>query len=140
MTYYLWLGIAAIAGAVEAFSLSLLTMWFVLGGIAAFFAGLAGASEPLQIAVFLAVSISTFVGLRPVALKYRTRKTAADPTPVGQVGRVVKAIGGSGRPGRVLTPDQVSWVALSADGSPIETDAQVRVVDHQSIKLIVERI
>ena len=42
--------------------------------------------------------------------------------------------------GRVETPDHMTWAALSADGSVLPEGTRVRVVDQQSIKLVVERI
>ena len=110
MSPYVWLIIAAVMAVVEIVSLSLITIWFVAGGIAAFLAGFFGADLAVQIVVFLVVSV------------------------------VVEAISGEPGAGRVETADHMTWAALSADSSPIEKGARVRVVDQKSVRLIVERI
>ena len=136
----IWLGIALLAAIVEAFSLGLVTMWFVVGALAAFGVAFAGGELWLQLVVFLVVSIACLVLLRPIILKYRKRGAALESSPVGTSAVVVEDIDPAAMKGRVETPDHMTWAALSADGSAIESGVQVKVVDQQSVKLVVERI
>lgn len=124
----------------EMLSQSLITIWFVAGGIAAFAAGFLGADIVVQVVVFLVVSIVCLVLLRPLIMKHRTIGEAHEPTPVGLEAVVVERIDAAALTGRIETPDHMTWAALSADGESIEPGARVRVVDQRSVKLIVERM
>ena len=140
MNPYVWLVIAAVMAVVEIASLSLITIWFVAGGIAAFLAGFFGADLTVQIVVFLVVSFACLALFRPLAMKHRAIGESHESTPVGQEAVVVEAISGEPGVGRVETADHMTWAALSADGLPIEEGARVRVIDQKNIKLVVERI
>ena len=139
MSPYVWLVIAAVMAVVEVVSLSLITVWFVAGGLVAFAVGFAGGGLLAQAIAFLAVSLVCLLLFRPLALKHRKLGESHESTPVGQGARVVEAISAD-EPGRVETPDHMTWVALSANGEPLEVGARVRVTGQDSIKLIVERI
>ena len=139
MSPFVWLGVAAVMGVVEIVSLSLITMWFVVGALVAFAANLLGADLFMQIVVFLIVSVACLVGLRPVFVKYRDRGKREEPTVVGRTAVVCEELDDKGLTGRVETDDRMTWAARSADGSVIPVGAVVRVVGQESVKLIVER-
>ncbi len=140
MSPYVWLGVAVVMAVIEAMSMGLITIWFVAGGLAAFLAALLGTSLPIQIVVFLVVSLTCLALFRPLIMKHRAIGESHESTPVGQEAIVVEAIGGEPGAGRVETGDHMTWAALSSDGLPIEVGAHVRVINQKSIKLIVERI
>ena len=140
MSPWIWLGIAVVMAIIEAASLGFITVWFVIGGIVAFIANWCGASLLLQIILFLAVSVVLLLVLRPFAMRYRNRGPSKEPTPVGGIATVVETIPAGGGTGRVATTDRMTWTAISSDGSEIPEGTQVRIVNHESIKLIVERI
>ncbi len=137
---YIWLIVAVVAAVIEAVSVSLITVWFVIGGIVAFFIGFFGGSMVVQLVAFLVVSLASLALLRPVVLKYRKHGESHEQTFIGTTAVVVEPIDPEAMTGRVETPDRVTWTALSADGSAIPSGAQVRVVDQKSIKLVVERV
>ena len=139
MSPFVWLGVAAVMGVVEIVSLSLITMWFVVGALVAFVASLLGADLVVQLVVFLVVSVACLVGLRPVFVKYRDRGKQEEPTHVGQTAVVVEDVDNEGLTGRVETDNRMTWAARSADGSFIPQGAVVRIVGQESVKLIVER-
>lgn len=136
---YAWLAIAAIAAVAEVLSLSLITVWFVAGALAAFLAGLAGASTLVQLVVFLVISVACLALFRPLALKYRKKGAAEEPTLVGQTVVVCEDIDNDRMVGRVETSDRMTWAARSIDGLPIAKGENAVVVSQESIKLIVER-
>ena len=140
MGMYIWLIVAAVMALIEVFTLTLITVWFVVGGLAAFVAAFLGASLTVQIVVFAVVSIACIVLFRPLVMKHRSIGEANEASPVGSIGVVVERIPGGRETGRVETDDRMSWAALSADGAPIEVGERVRIVDQKSVKLIVERI
>ncbi len=140
MDWALWIVVAVVMALIEALSLGMFTMWFVVGAIAALVAQLLGFGAVVQIVVFLVVSVVLLVALRPYALKYRNRGEAAEPNLIGQSARVIIDIPADGTPGRVETADRMTWAALSATGEAIEFGARVHIVGQESIKLLVERI
>ncbi len=140
MGYALWVVVALIMALVEALSLGLFTMWFVVGALAALVVQLLGFGLAEQIVVFLVVSVVLLVALRPYAVKHRNRGEAAEPSVIGQSARVVIDIPAGGEPGRVETADRMTWAALSVTGEAIEFGVRVRIVGQESIKLLVERI
>lgn len=133
-----WLVIAVVMAVIEAGTSGLVTMWFVVGALAAFACAYAGAGFAAQLVVFLAVSVACLVLLRPVILRHRNVGPSAEPSVVGQGARVIERIG-AGETGRVETPDHMSWAARSADGKAVEVGETVRIVGQESITLIVER-
>ena len=140
MSPYWWLAIAALMAVIELASQGLITVWFVAGAVVAFIAGMLGASLVVQVVVFLVVSLACLALLRPLIMKHRKIGERHEPTLVGQQAVVVETIDPHAQTGRVETPDHMTWSALSADESPIEAGAQVRVVEQRSIKLVVERM
>ena len=137
---WVWLVIAAVMAVAEVTSVSLITVWFVIGGLAAFAADMLGMPVWAQLVIFIVVSVACLVLIRPIAMKYRKQGSNNEHSPVGGTGIVTEAIDASGLTGRVELSDHVSWSARSADGQPIEVGAHVRVVRTESIKLIVERV
>ena len=117
--------------------MTFVTVWFVVGALAAFIAALLGAHIAVQIVVFVAVALLCLVLLRPVVLKHRNRGDSREVTPVGLVAVVTEPIDNSSGAGRVETPDHMSWAAISADGRPIEVGTRVSVVEQRSVRLVV---
>ena len=116
MSPFIWLAVAAVMAVVEVVSFGLITMWFVIGALAAFAANLLGADLLVQIVVFLVVSVVCLVALRPVFVKYRDRGKQEEPTHVGQTAVVVEDVDNEGLTGRVETDNRMTWAARSADG------------------------
>ena len=137
---FFWLGIAVLAAVVEMVSVSLITVWFVVGALAAFFVGYFGGSIVAQLVTFLVISLACLALLRPVILKYRKRGEQHEPTLIGKQALVVEPVGGLNAGGRIRTQDGVTWTAFSTDGCSIEAGAQVRIVRQESIKLFVEKV
>lgn len=140
MPMYFWLVVAAVMAAAEAVSMALITMWFVVGALAAFVAEFLGAPFMAQVIVFLLFSIASLVLVRPIALKHRSIGERHEFTLVGQRALVVERIDDEALTGRVETSDHMTWAARSVDGSCIEVDTIVSVVAQESITLVVEPI
>lgn len=139
MSPFVWLGVAAVMAVVEVASLSLITMWFVVGALVAFVVNLLGVDPLVQIGVFLVVSVLCLIVLRPVFVKYRARGQQEEPTVIGLTAIVCEDINNDRLVGRVETPDHMTWAARSANGAPISAGENVVVVGQESVKLIVER-
>ena len=148
MYWLIWIGIAIVMAIIEIATTTLITIWFFIGGLAAAVAAYFGAGLTLQIILFIVLSLATLALFRPLIMKHRA-SNVIDPsspigrgeaTPLGQQAVVVEAIDNTAGKGRVETPDRMSWVALSEDGSPIPLGARVAIVDVQSVKLVVKEL
>lgn len=139
MSPFIWLVVAAVMAVVEVLSLGLITMWFVIGSLAAFLANLLGFDIVVQLVVFFVVSIVCLIVLRPVFVKYRKHGEKEEPDVVGQTALVVEDVDNERLVGRVQTANRMTWAAKSADNSVIPTGETVVIQSRESIKLIVER-
>ena len=136
-----WLLIAFVLLAVEFVTLGLTTIWFAGGALAAFLVGLIGFGLPVQVGVFVAVSVILVLFTRPLAAKYlnaRTTRTNVDSL-YGKTALVTEAIDNRQSVGMVKL-DGVAWTARSADGTAIPAGATVRVEKVQGVKLLVSVI
>ncbi|MBE5922199.1 MAG: NfeD family protein [Lachnospiraceae bacterium] len=137
----LWLILILVLLAIEIASLGLLTIWFMLGALAAFFVALAGGQIWLQVIVFIIVSILTLIGLRPIATKYinaKTEKTNVE-TMVGKTVRVVERVDNIAGTGRVVIGG-MEWMARSVDVNVMLEVDQLGVVERvEGVKLILKK-
>jgi len=141
--YQLWLTAAIILVIVEICTASFGSICFAIGaGFSALVAGLGG-SVVWQILVFVAVSLLTFIFLRPAVIRWlegksKEVKTNADAL-IGRKGIVSERIDASQHLGRVAI-DGDDWKAVSIDGSFIEKGTSVEIVNRDSLILTVKRL
>jgi len=136
----IWILIAVIFAVVEAFTLGLTTIWFAAGGVGACVIALLGGPLPLQLAVFLAVSIILLYFTRPLAEK--KLKVGHEKNNIEQlidrtclVTSVIKPY----QPGQVKL-DGLTWTAaVNENKETLEKGELVRIVRIEGVKLIVER-
>lgn len=137
-----WLAVIIIAAVVEAAVPSLVSIWFVPGGIAAFIASLLDAELWLQIVLFIVVSCIALIATRPLVKKFHSRKlvsTNADMV-VGETAVVAEKIENLTGEGRVNVLGK-SWSARSADpDTVIQAGDKVKVERIEGVKLIVRPI
>ncbi|NQU36709.1 MAG: NfeD family protein [Actinobacteria bacterium] len=67
---WIWIGIAAVLGVIELFTLELIFIMFAAGALGAGVAGALGAGPPLQILVAAAVSAIGLLVVRPIGMRY----------------------------------------------------------------------
>ena len=135
---WVWLGVTALAAFVEAVTMTLVSVWCVVGGLVAVFAAYFGASVPTQLLLFLGVSILTAAVVRPLAKKY------ADPHKVatnadrllGMEAKVTEDIDNARSSGAVYV-DGKTWTARSTDGGRISAGETVEIARMEGVKLIV---
>lgn len=136
---FVWLGVTILAAVVEAIVPSLVSVWFVPGGIAALIISLLGGPVWFQILFFLGVSMACLTFTRPLAkrlLDHRRERTNADRV-VGATGIVIQDIDNVMSAGRVTVMGG-SWSARSLlpDGK-IEAGTKVRIERIEGVKLMV---
>ena len=136
----IWLVLMIVFIAMEAVTVQLISTWFAVGSLAAMVVSLLGGEIWLQITVFFTVSIVLLILLWPLARKHLKPKlvaTNADAL-VGRICSVTEQIDPV-EGGRVKLGD-VTWRANSQSGEQIPVGAQVKILQIQGAKVVVEMI
>ena len=140
--YQYWLIAAIILVIVEICTAGFGSICFAIGaGFAALAAGL-GASFTWQIVIFAALSLVTFIFLRPVVIRFLEKKskdvkTNADAL-IGRKGVVSERIDAQQHTGRVAV-DGDDWKAVLEDGLVIEKGEEVVITHRESIIVTVRK-
>lgn len=134
-----WLVIAVIFAVSEALTVGLITIWFSGGALVALIAALLGASVPVQIILFLVVSVLLLVTTRKLfvnQLKTGKTKTNVDAL-VGEEAKVLAEIKPF-EPGSVRLKGQ-EWTAVAKDDDlTIGAGEVVKVVAIDGVKAVVK--
>ena len=144
MDYYYWLIAAIVLVIVEILTAGFGSICFALGAaLAALAAGLGVDSIVWQFAIFVVVSLLTFIFLRPVVMRFLDKKskdvkTNADAI-IGRKGVVSERIDASQHTGRVAI-DGDDWKAVSLDNAVIDKGASVEIVNRDSLILTVKKL
>ncbi|MCR5039785.1 MAG: NfeD family protein [Bacteroidales bacterium] len=141
--YQYWLIAAIVLVIVEICTAGFGSICFAVGaGFSALVAGLGG-SFVWQIIVFAAVSLLTFIFLRPMAIRWLDSKSKDVKTNVdaliGRKGIVSERIDATQHTGRVAV-DGDDWKAVSLDNAVIDKGASVEIVNRDSLILTVKRL
>ena len=139
MMTFVWIGAIIVFGIAEAATAGLVSIWFVVGSVAALLAAAAGLSLLAQIVLFLVVSAAALAATRPLVRKLSTGKavpTNADRV-LGATGKVTETIDNENSSGAVYV-DGKTWTARSADGSVLPAGSRVEIRRMEGVKLIVE--
>ena len=128
----------------EGITVSLVSLWFVGGALAAFLVSFATQNFWIQIAVFLGVSIVLLLLLRPLAVRFsvkeKDRITTGANGLVGKRALVTEEIDNLHAKGEVQVNGQY-WSAKTADdGIRIPKDSVVRIDSVDGVRLVVEKI
>lgn len=138
MIALIWLVLMVVFLMVEGASVSMVSLWFGAGALAALIVSLLGAEVWLQVLVFFTVSIVLLASLRPLARRYFTPKltrTNVDSI-VGQTGTVTAAIDNVAGQGQIKLAS-MEWTARSTSGEPISTGTLIRVDRIEGVKAFV---
>lgn len=134
----LWLILLVVFLILEASTVTLVSIWFAAGSLAALAVCLLNGTWGLQIAVALAVAILLLIALRPMVRKYftpRLVKTNVDSV-IGSTGLVTIAVNNVKAEGQVKLGAMV-WTARSTAGDPIPVGTQVQVDRIEGVKVFV---
>ncbi len=136
-----WLVLTVVLAVFEIMTLGLSTIWFAIGALCAFIASLLGASIPMQIVIFIVVSVVALLLVRPLSVKYFNNKVT--PTNIdaviGRKVKVTKVIDNNNETGTV-TMDGTTWNARNgADDDIIEEGTTVTVLSVEGNKLFVTK-
>ena len=128
MDMFIWLILMVLFLAVESQTVTMVSLWFGAGALAALITALCGGEFWLQAVIFFVVSIALLASLRPLARKYFTpkiTKTNVDSV-IGSQGLVTADIDNLNAQGQVKL-GAMEWTARSADGQPIPAGTMVKV-------------
>ena len=134
----IWLLLMVVFLITEASTITLVSLWFAAGALAAMAAALLGAALWIQIALFLAVSVILLTALRPLARKHFTPKLTATnvDSVIGSTGLVTASIDNVTASGQVKLGAMV-WTARSSSGEPISEGTRIRVDRIEGVKVFV---
>ncbi len=137
----IWLVLMVVFLVVEASTVTLVSLWFAAGALAAMAVSLLGGAVWLQTAVFLAVSVVSLLALRPLVRKFLTPKLTATniDSIIGSTGLVTAPIRNVSAAGQVKLGAMV-WTARSTSGEEIPEGALVRVDRIEGVKVFVTAV
>lgn len=133
-----WLVLLVACLIVEASTVTMVSLWFAAGALAAMIVSLVHGALWLQWLIFVAVSGTMLALLRPLARKYftpRLTRTNVDSV-IGSTGVVTASIDNITAAGQVKLGG-MEWSARSTSGDPISAGTIVRVDKIEGVKAFV---
>ncbi len=136
-----WLVLMVVFLLAEAATVTIVSLWFAAGALAAMITALLNGAVWLQAAVFLAVSVILLIALRPLVRRYVTPKLTATnvDSVIGSTGLVSVAIDNVAASGQVKLGGMV-WTARSTSGTVIPEGTYVKVDKIEGVKAFVTPI
>lgn len=137
----IWLLLVVVFLIAEAATVTVISLWFAAGALAAMATALLGGGIWLQAGVFLVVSAIALTALRPLVRKYLTPKLTATniDSVIGSVGIVTTAIDNVAAAGQVKL-NGMEWTARSNSGEAIPAGTQVTVERIEGVKVFVSPV
>ena len=135
----IWIAVLIGGVAIEVATLNLVSIWFAIGGLAAFIALSLGSSFLVQLIVFAVVSAIMLCLIRPLTtdiLKPKGAKTNADRI-IGETGIVTEQISNANAKGQIKVLGQI-WSAKSDNGKVINEGETVKIIAISGVKAIVQ--
>ncbi|WP_085833048.1 NfeD family protein [Clostridium merdae] len=135
---FIWLAVIVGAAILEAVTVQLVSIWMVVGGIAALIANLLGAPIWIQTGTFAIVTTLTLAITRPLVKKLLNSKRVDTNAGryIGKSGIVISEINNEKGVGQVTVMGSV-WSARSERGELIPEGSSIQVLRIEGVKLIV---
>ena len=139
MSTIIWIAAIIIFGVVEAATVGLVSIWFVIGSAAGLIAAALDAPIWLQVVVFFIVSIAALIATRPLVRQISKKGGAATNADrvLGGTARVTETIDNTIPSGEVYI-DGKTWTARSQSGAVIAPETLVTVIRLEGVKLYVD--
>lgn len=137
----IWVGVMVIFGVLEAVTVGLTSIWFMVGGAGGLVVSMLNGPVWLQLVVFFVVSIGCMIAARPLVIKYVNQTAVATNADrvLGAVARVTEDIDNTVPVGAVYV-DGKTWSARSENEEKIAAGTMVRVKRMEGVRLFVEEI
>ena len=140
--WIIWLSLFVLMIIIEASGPALISIWFAFGALISLIVSvIPGAPLWSELIIFIVISISTLLALRPIFKKYLKRNTVRTNIDsfIGKKGYVIEDISFL-RPGAIKIGD-ISWTAIPAnEKETIKEDEIVEVVSLNGNKVIVKKV
>ncbi len=140
--WIIWLSLFVLMIVIEASGPALISIWFAFGALISLIVSvIPGAPWWSELIIFIVISISTLLALRPIFKKYLKRNTVRTNIDsfIGKKGYVIEDISFL-RPGAIKIGD-ISWTAIPAnEKETIKEDEIVEVVSLNGNKVIVKKV
>lgn len=138
---FVWLLLFVLFLVAEGSTVTMISLWFAVGSLAAMITALLGGSLWLQLGVFLVLSAALLAALRPLVRRYIKPKVTATnvDSVVGSSGYVTERIDNLAASGQVKL-GAMPWTARSTDGAPIEVGTLVKVERIEGVKAFVSPV
>ena len=133
-----WFVLTVILLIAEAATVTVISLWFAAGALAAMVTALLGGTVWIQTLVFVLVSAAALTALRPLVRKHLTPKLTATniDSVIGSVGIVTGTIDNLTATGQVKL-NGMEWSARSSSGDTLEVGTKVRVDKIEGVKVFV---
>lgn len=138
----LWLIVIVVFTAMELSTVTLTSIWFAAGGLAALLVAMLGGNLPVQVIAFLVVAFGLLALTRKWADRFldgKKQSTNADRA-IGQIVKVSERVSNLDGTGRAIVHGQDWTVRTVDDDDIIEKGELVRVLQIKGVKLIVEKV
>lgn len=137
----LWLAAFVVFLAIEAGTITLVSIWFAAGALGALIVSWAGGAVWLQVTVFLLIACAALACLRPLIRKFVTPKIVPTNTDslIGTVAILSSAVDNLKSEGEVVLGG-VEWSARSTNGELIEAGTTVRVDKIEGVRAYVSPV
>ena len=139
---FIWLIAGIVFLAVEVSTVTLTSIWFAAGALAAMLVAMFNGNMYIQMIAFIIVAIGLLYATKPWSRKFIDTKkisTNADRA-IGKHVRVIERISNLDQTGRVMY-NGLDWTARTEDDNIIiEQGELVQVLHISGVKLIVERV
>ena len=139
---FVWLVAVIVFLGVEISTVTLTSIWFAAGALAAMLVAMFNGNLVVQIIAFIIVALGLLYATKPWSKKFidtKKESTNADRA-IGQEVRVIERISNLDLTGRVIF-NGIDWTARTEnDNISIEQGELVRVLRIEGVKLIVERV
>ena len=139
---YFWLAAFILFGVVEAATVSLTSIWFAVGALAALIVCALGAPWGWQVAVFFAVTFVLIYFTRPWALKHMNKKKLRTnyEEVIGREVRVTRRVDNRQGTGEAIW-NGMEWRARAVKEDEIfEPEEMARVARVEGVKLMLEKM
>ena len=140
--WIIWLSLFVLMIVIEASGTAFISIWFAFGALISLIVSvIPGAPWWSELIIFIVISISTLLALRPIFKKYLKRNTVRTNIDsfIGKKGYVIEDISFL-RPGAIKIGD-ISWTAIPAnEKETIKEDEIVEVVSLNGNKVIVKKV
>ena len=140
--WIIWLSLFVLMIIIEASGPALISIWFAFGALISLIVSvIPGAPWWSELIIFIVISISTLLALRPIFKKYLKRNTVRTNIDsfIGKKGYVIEDISFL-HPGAIKIGD-ISWTAIPVnEKETIKEDEIVEVVSLNGNKVIVKKV